>query len=623
MHQIIKRFVLLWLMTIGIAQARFATKEDAPVDYIQYNRDIVVEKDGRSEENIRYEIKINNEQGRAAYATQTFRYNGNIQKLDVISAQTLVNGQVFKVPKETIEVKPLASAEKGFDQAYQVMVSYPNVVVGAIIKMEYRLTTKQQPLPNYFSTNAYFGKSGYWISSRVTLKSALPFYWHVNDPKQALKIEESKKEGIQSLSITLTKPVYTELVNEVTLDDDSKNVYVDISTLKSFTEIGASLSEAYQAVIEEPLPPLLENMRKQAEPLQNEPVAQINKVTSLLEEHIRYMGDWRSIDGQFKPRPLTTIASTGVSDCKDYSVSLAAILRRLGYEAYAALVYRGEAYYPPTHDLPAMGQFNHAIVYAVDPFGIARWLDPTNFVSMAQGIFPDISDRPALILNPTAPRYASIPAVQALHNAVESNKTLKLSKEGALISKGSMLLKGEAAIPVTGATLRRSEAAIKEALIDILSGEKNPLEKTITLPPLNSRIVKDVTIQYGFVQEDATMTTNVGQALSLGGEWAALVLNTSKDQEGITYLGTPKSEEEVLFLPGAKAKAVQTLNVRIQSPWITFSRSAESTDQGVKITQKTEILQRFIKAEIVRSEAFQAMKKKVKQAVVGVALVFE
>jgi hypothetical protein len=614
---------LLLTLSFGRAEARFATREDAPVEYAFYNRDIVVHKDGGSEENIAYQVDIKNEQGRSSYATQTFRYNGNIQILEVISAETIVNGQVFPVPKDTIEVKPLASPEHGFDQAYQVLVSYPNVVVGASVTMKYRLITKQQPLPNYFASNFHFGQGGYWRASHITLTSALPFHVHVNDPNKTLKIEQSKKKDAQLLSIALIKPVYTQLINEVTLGDNEKDVYVDVSTLNNVEEIGTVLSGAYQSVIEQPLPPTLATIQKQAQVLKDSPVDQINLITSKLAENIRYMGDWRSIEGQFKPRNLNTISSTGISDCKDYSVSLAAILRTLGYEAHAALVYRGEGYNPSTQDLPSIGQFNHAIVYAVDSSGKARWLDPTNFVSLAQGIFPDISDRPALILNPKKPLYTHIPAINPQQNHIDGSKIVKVGKNGQLNSFGTMTLKGEAAIPVTGATLQRSEASIKEALIDILSGEKNPIQKRIDLPNLNSRIVKNVTIGYEFLQEDATMTTNVGQALDLGGAWAGLVLNTTEDQEGITYFGIPKSEEQVLLLAGVKARSVERLNTNIQSPWMTFSRNCQVNDQGVKIIEKTEILQSFIKADVVRSPEFQAFKKHIKQAVVGVAVVVE
>jgi hypothetical protein len=614
---------LLWICCLNSVEARFATRQDSPVEYAFYNRDITVSKDGRSEETISYQVNIKNEKGRAGYATQSFRYNGNIQTLEIISAETIVDGQIFPVPKDTIETKPLASPENGFDQAYQVLVSYPNVVVGASITLKYRLITKQQPLPHYFATEFYFGQTAYWLASHVTVKSALPFYVHVNDPNKALKIEQSQKENEQYLSIELIKPVYTALINEVTLGDNEKNVYVDISTIQKVEKIGSDLAGAYQKVIEQPLPSSLANIQKKAASLKDNSIDQINFITSKLAENIRYMGDWRSIDGQFKPRNLDTIARTGVSDCKDYAVSLAAILRTLGYEAYAALVYRGEGYYPETQDLPSIAQFNHAIVYATDPRGKNFWLDPTNFVSMAQGIFPDIADRPALVLNPKKPLYAHIPAILPQNNRIEGNKIVKLGKEGQLSSAGTMTLKGEAAIPVTGATLQRSEASIKEALVDILSGEKNPMQKRIDLPNLNSRIVQDTTIGYAFVQEDASMTTNVGQALDLGGMWAGLVLNTTEDQEGITYFGIPKSETQVLLLAGVKAKSVEKLNANIQSPWMTFTRDCQVNDQGVKITEKTEILHSFIKADVIRTPEFQALKKHVKQAVVGVAVVVE
>ena len=86
-----------------------------------------------------------------------------------------------------------------------------------------------------------------------------------------------------------------------------------------------AISKDYETVINQDLPPLHESIRKEASCMTHS-VDQINKVTSLLSEKIRYMGDWRTIEGKFAPRSLKAVATSGVGDCKDFSASTAAIL---------------------------------------------------------------------------------------------------------------------------------------------------------------------------------------------------------------------------------------------------------------------------------------------------------
>ena len=128
-------------------------------------------------------------------------------------------------------------------------------------------------------------------------------------------------------------------------------------------------------------------------------IEKLNTVTSLLAENINYLGDWRPISGLYVPRDLEAIANTKLADCKDFSAATAAILRKLGMEAHISWVKRGLGAFESPTPLPTMTEFNHAIVRAVTS-GRTYWVDPTNFSSFAQGIFPDIADKRTLTLDP-------------------------------------------------------------------------------------------------------------------------------------------------------------------------------------------------------------------------------
>lgn len=80
-------------------------------------------------------------------------------------------------------------------------------------------------------------------------------------------------------------------------------------------------------------------------------------------------------EGGFRPRDVQTIWQTRYGDCKDASVLLVSVLRRLGVTAVPALVSsRGGA--ALGDELPNVQAFDHCIVWAeVD--GKPVWLDPT------------------------------------------------------------------------------------------------------------------------------------------------------------------------------------------------------------------------------------------------------
>lgn len=81
--------------------------------------------------------------------------------------------------------------------------------------------------------------------------------------------------------------------------------------------------------------------------------------------------------GGFTPRPVEEIWGSRSGDCKDASLLLVIVLRRLGVEACPALVnvVVGWAF---GEEPPSLGAFNHCIVRAQIE-GETYWLDPTNF----------------------------------------------------------------------------------------------------------------------------------------------------------------------------------------------------------------------------------------------------
>jgi hypothetical protein len=605
----------LFTQYLGISpvDARWATYEDAPAE-IEISSDIIIDKNGKSEEIVEKQIKIINETGRDIFGVQRIHFNENIEQVEIIEAKAIIQGKAQTVPKEMIETKPLASDIKGFDQLFQILISYPHVGVGTQIYLKYKITIFKQPLPNYFSLKYYYGGDAYWKRAQFKVRSKLPFHALANDPDRKLEIKEGKEGQYQTLEIIAKKPAYGDLINESGNNQvpDHLKTWVHLSTYEKFEDLSKALSKDYEEVIHQDLPPLHESIKNSAATISS-PVEQINKVTSLLSEKIRYMGDWRTIKGKLAPRSLNTVAESGVGDCKDFAACTASILNALGYKAQVALVMRGTIYLPPERTLPSLLYFNHAIVKATAKDGKVFWIDPTNFASMADGIFPDISNRPALVLDAKTPSYEKVPGIDYKHSKIDIKNTLGIKDKRTLSDEGSIKLSGEQAQEPAGAGLCHSLQSIEEAIVRQLSGETSPSKKKVTLPPLDSRIVKDLEFSYAYEQENDLLLTNAGPGILLKFSWAQAFMDTSDCQKGTTFIGLPLTLTRKTTIQDVDERNMKDLACDLDSPWVKAKRECRPVEGGIEINEQISLLKSFVTAEEASSTQYKNLKKSIKK----------
>jgi predicted transglutaminase-like cysteine proteinase len=604
--------------------ARFATPEEAPVEYEFFNRNINVASDGTSEEIIEKQVSILNEEGRDYFGTQRLTYNGDTQKIEILEAKTILNGKEYKVNKNSIEIKPLASDVKGFDQLYQILVSYPQTIIGSKLYLKYKEITLKQPLPKYYYTNFYYGIEGYWKKSQVHLNSALPFNVTVNDSNKILNIKQTKTKTHQQLDISLIKPIYLSLRNESGSSQLEPRffTYVEVSTAKNLAELAHALAPKYEKVLKQPLPALYETIIEASKKTVSD-IDKINIVTSFLAEKIRYMGDWKTIEGGFYPRDLNIIAEDGIGDCKDYATSTAAMLNHLGFKANVALVMRGINYLSNENSLPSTYLFNHAIVKVIDSKGKSLFIDPTNFTSMADGIYADIADRYCLVLDIDKPTYEKIPNVDSKHSRFIAEKIIDISNKKVIRAKGWLRLEGEEALILTGAALSLSKQAIEENILYYLNRDLSPISKKIEIPDLSSRIVQDINIGYFYEIENDSILTNLGDALPLESYWTDQFLNVSKEQKGALMLGAPYTAEKSIIFKNIKAKNLDKLNVKVSNKWFNAERNCTINGDDTKCIIHTELLRRYIPAEELHSKEYLKFKGALKRYFNQSAIILE
>jgi len=600
--------------------ARMATHEDAPVEYLFYNRDITIKADGHTEDVVEYRLKILNEKGRNEAITM-LTYNDSVSKIEILDARTINKGKEYRISKNMIENKPLASSTQAFDQQMQVMVSFPQATIGSELYIKYKTTTKKQPLPGYFALNLRFGEHGRWNQSRVNLTSEIPFHMKVLDPTSNLNVEQGQQDQKHTLSISLKKPLYEELIGAANpkIRESSHITMVMLSTCKDFNDLSKILAKNYEAVQQQPLPEEFQVIKRAAEKATSLG-EKINIVTSILSERINYLGDWQTNEGRFSPRPLATVAKTGVGDCKDFSSATTAILRSMGIKAQIALVTR--AYdYVACDNLPSLNVINHAIVKVTDAQGKIWWIDPTNSVSFSGGVFPDIANRPAYVLDKRNPTKEQIPPVDHRRARVHLENTISLKNGKEVNQSGTYWIAGEAAIPITATSLEVSRKSLEEEIVKMLVGSTDVRNLKIKLPPMNSRTVRDIQCQFSFDQNNILIPTTAGDAILIQSPWTFPFLAQTEDQTSGLCLGHPYTYTRVTTIHDTGTQNLESLNYHINLPWIRASRQCHAQGNSLQIIENVEILKSFITPKELKSQPYKDFKKLLQQTCKSFAVI--
>ena len=613
---------ILNVLSANIVLARFAVLNEADAEVDLCNISINVDKNGNYEILQEVQLKILNESGREQLATQSFVYNKGNESIEILEARSVQDGRVYKVDKNMIQEKTLAGGEVGFDDMNRIQIAYPNVSVGSSVYYRIKINRQEPIFDGFYEALLYPGGSGYIVKSyNFNLKSRLKLNYEVNDPLKKLQVDFSEKNGIYMLTAKLKGDLLEKLVFEDGFLTSKQRTFIQVSSLDNYEQYVKNVAPQYERVIKAPLPQMLEDIVTVASKIENQ-FDQINYVTSELANKIRYMGDWRTVKGKYFPRSFGEVVTSGFGDCKDFASMTVAMLRRLGYRAFPSFVHRGEgALFEKSKLVETLG-FNHVIAAVTNKDGKMLWVDPTNFVSYAEGLFPDIADRPALVLSEANPELMIIPQIDYKSALYSNQSKINLSKNGDSDNSGQYLIEGEAAISYTGAGLVYSQQELNEKLIYALSGEVSPHNVKINLPDLTSRVVKNIAVEYSYSIPNAAYQTNLGLAYDMSSSWPGTYLNLPRDQVGTIYVGYPKTLQSQISFVNINAKSPEALNAEVKTKWFAAKRTCQKEKADIVCQEKVTILKSFISPEDIASNEFMAAKSSLKKYFSSSSLIY-
>lgn len=500
--------MLILFLLANPCDARWLNGADADVAYESEITKIVVKANGQATIDSHVQIKILNENGRNSWGTLRFNYSPKNTRMKVLGAETRNPTSTFKVGDNDIVDTAIQATENGFDESRQILVSFPQVQVGSVLVFQTKEEIFKPLIDGEFSVRSSVGNV-LFKNLDFQIESERPLSVETNDPEKSLVFSQSQGKGKYHYQFSLSKPIFRVVVEEVrALVPEELHTWFVVSTAPTYQTLYKNLADRYEKLIlDSPLPEAFRGLveRARAEP---DAISGFNLVLASLAETVRYMGDWRAIDGGIIPRSLEHIAKTRFGDCKDMALLTTKILRELGHPAFVALVYRGLTH-PADSQVPYVSAFNHAIV-SVELNGRKLWLDPTNFQSFAQGVFEDIAERKALVLNPKKLEFEDI------HFAAAENSTEQVSYQTTFRSVDRIedwvdyKVNGSSALRMTGSELRYSKERIQEGTIfgtwdqaDILNYRFGPMD-------LKDRVVKPIRLTWSVDRRYQPTPTSMG-----------------------------------------------------------------------------------------------------------------
>jgi len=604
-------FIILVLVLFSPSLGRWANFDDASVS-IEAKIETCLQKNGNYKTCSSLQYTILNEQGREQFSEYVMFYNADVEKIRIKKIAIKTDGREY--PHHKWEDKYVSSADHLFEQKKQIKIILPRIKVGSVISFIFEKEYTAKDLPNYASF--VLTPPGHFLvrSYEHTIHSSMPLMVQLEDPIDVLSMENKRSGTSQKIVFKVKRPFVRFAVSEGGPFDVSQKKYpiALVCSEYSWPSLAKRIAPLYEKVLSEPLPKRFKEIKEFALVKKDEK-DQINAVTTSLINHVTYVSI-SSIGERLAPHTLKDIDYLGRGDCKDYAVSTTAILRAMGYDAHVVIVQRGMGQRDLITSMGYAGAFNHAMVKVVGKHsGRVYWIDPTNVVSMADGLFPDIHGRRALVLDAKKGRDQQIPMISPDHAVCSLTRDVMVDfKKGHLRCTGSLDFRGEDAVHFCMASVHLPYQQRKEIIYDFLGGGKIDEKDRVRLdmPDISERVVQDVKIGFDYRAPYSCNKTNVGWAIQCGSlKQLKPVLSVLQNQVGDLFLVIPRTTESRSFIHNVSVDNPGAADLRIDSPWFFIERKVTPEGNGVLVTMKIINKVTWISREDIQSEKYKNLKE--------------
>ncbi len=316
-------------------------------------------------------VKILNTRGQR-YANVAIAYTPKTQ-IENIQARTISpNGKITVLDKANIYDINLYPNFVFYADQRAKLFTMPAVENNAVIEYRYRMRIGSRSLWPSWS----FQNEAPTLKSRFTVEA--PSEWDLNYKLYDIDLEPSiskspkgfkskyvwEAKAVPALKFEFGMPQRNECISRLELAPVGIKTWDDVALW--YHELADPQIKAGPNVEQLAL--------KLTEGIENDE-EKLKVIYEWVREHVRYIAVAIGIGG-FQPHAADEILVNRYGDCKDMTTLLCSLARKVGIEAYEALVSTWQNGVPDT-SLPSPFQFNHAIAFCPSIGERGVWMDAT------------------------------------------------------------------------------------------------------------------------------------------------------------------------------------------------------------------------------------------------------
>jgi transglutaminase-like putative cysteine protease len=368
---------LMALLLVGFGTPVLA----APLTVLNEDEVYDVNADGSYVVDGRVSRRVDETQAVAQAGQYALPYSESLQKLEIIEAYTTTkDGTRIDVPADKIvsQQLPASAGAPTFSDYKLQTVIFPQVEVGAVLTLHYKITQLKPKLPGVFSVHSLFNRFVDYKGATMTVRAP---------EKMALYFSA---QGVPGGEVKATRPGTRELhwtyggatatlaePGSVSIEDLSPGITV--STLKDYPALAAAYMIGAEPAAK--VTPAVQKLADEITAGVTDKRAQAEAIYRWVSVNIRYVALLMGAGG-YVPHTADEIISVKYGDCKDKTTLMMALLGAKGIRSAPVLVNAVNRYTLPA--TPVLSAFNHAINWLPDfnlfvdstsgfaPFGVLR-----------------------------------------------------------------------------------------------------------------------------------------------------------------------------------------------------------------------------------------------------------
>lgn len=399
--------------------------QDYPATYLVHREQHSLQPDGKEVTLVQQLLRLNNRLAVEELSEQQIKFLPSSQTLVLHTAclHTSNGTQIALLPHQA-HVRDANTDFKVYDQAQQLVLSFPARTPGDVIEIQYSVIDANPQAGGQMFDMYLFGHQNFPVGSEelvLRLPADRTLRYAMRGLEQEPEIERMAGELVYRWRLHGTLPADEE---ERMPPASSLLPCLAYSTFASWEEVAEFNRRVRQDLTG--LTPELQRLVAELAPAGAPALQKTQRLAAWVRDHIRYLSANHEPEG-YSPHPAAKVCADGYGDCKDKCQLLFDMLQHAGVPASLAFLNTDEV--PQVFDeVPSPG-VDHVIVLAeID--GQQIWIDPTGSLAPWNVLSPSLCGRRAFVWNGQSIRLLTTPTLRPEETRVEQESELVLDPTG-------------------------------------------------------------------------------------------------------------------------------------------------------------------------------------------------